>query len=1145
MDVKDPAQAKSKLLHDLHQIQPPIKDFGKWCENVCHWAVRVHDTREDMETVARANNSSATESHTSQKRLSNKFYSNKEKDFKRFKHTASSAFSEKTTNATCGFCGRHHPGDCHHKNSVHSNKESVPYKDSKVGKKYAALGYFSLPREASPALRAQNTSSTQGKYKLCATISSYNIANDDNIFIALPFSDDCPTREEHQEKIKRITPLRMFVDQGASRNFINKELAEIIVTNNLATKIIFNNNKVICTGLSDVCTSAKEAIKINISFIDSNNIFRVINNMQATIIDTPYDFIIGKPSIIESNFVLLFPHFFMSNQLMAKILPLSRTGGGMVNKSSNSEMFPYGRTGSSIPLVDKSEKKRTSEHTNESSNSLTSQLDDHRDKGIKFSSSSICSYTTDVENCKNVNTKISRKHKNCCDIEITRSHKNDLVKSINSMNMQLHKDSRNVKLCRLMALREEAKPTNFSTFTPYQREGIEDIPDDMMEAIPAYLIIADNLSPSELPTQVFGPESLQLRIRELLSKYAGIFSATVKKEPADVPPFELTVEQGLWEVPANKLGPRKMEKRKSDALHKQVELLVEKGVIQPSEQGYYSHGLVVPKSDDTWRFVVDYKNLNKISTAENWPIPNIKDMLTRIGDQRPKYFAVMDLTAGYHQAPIHANTRKWTAFMTFWGIYEWLRLPMGLKGAGAYFQRIMATIVLAGLVMVIVELYLDDIILTAQTEDSFIERLEVVFIRFLEHNITLNPKKCRFGMREVVYVGHTINEQGIHFSREKLDSVVNFPVPILEKQLKSFLGLANWFRDHIRNYANTTAPLHRMLTDYKRSRKLIWDTAVIDAFEQIKKDIDECPTLFFMDDISPIILETDASAYGIGAYLYQEIEGIKKPIAFISKSLDKRLQNWDVPEKEGYAIFYALQKWAYLLRDRKFTLKTDHENLTRLKTDYTSDKKVQKWLLCFQSYDYTLEYIPGETNLIADAFSRLCEYEGSTEEERLCVLTEFQVPNSFWKLLKSVHNSTAGHGGVERTLNKLKAINKVWQHQREHIRHFIKRCPCCQKMNQIKISIHNHPFTTSTYGPMERITIDTIEKLTPDNLGNTCIFVIIDSFTRFVEIYPSKNNTAEEGAIALLDHIGRYGAPSQIGSDNGRNFVGNMIRELI
>jgi hypothetical protein len=181
-----------------------------------------------------------------------------------------------------------------------------------------------------------------------------------------------------------------------------------------------------------------------------------------------------------------------------------------------------------------------------------------------------------------------------------------------------------------------------------------------------------------------------------------------------------------------------------------------------------------------------------------WPIPNIEAMLRRIGSQRAKYYGIMDLTSGYHQAPLSASARIFTAFITFCGVYEWLRVPMGLKGAPSYFQKIMASVVLAGLLYFICELYLDDILIYARTHEEFLERLRKVFERLRKHKLTVNPTKCSFGMSEVEYVGHVINEKGLSFSHEKKEKVFNIPKPTIGKHLKSFIGCAEYFHSHIK-----------------------------------------------------------------------------------------------------------------------------------------------------------------------------------------------------------------------------------------------------------------------------------------------------------------------------------------------------------
>jgi hypothetical protein len=265
-----------------------------------------------------------------------------------------------------------------------------------------------------------------------------------------------------------------------------------------------------------------------------------------------------------------------------------------------------------------------------------------------------------------------------------------------------------------------------------------------------------------------------------------------------------------------------------------------------------------------WRFCVDFRNLNLACEGMGWPLPNIPQMLRRLGDLRPKVFGKLDLTSGYHQAPLSLSSRVYTAFITFMGVYEWCRVPMGLKGAGAYFQGVLSQQVLSGLMYITCELYIDDLIVHAQSHEQFLINLEQLLAKLQEHKIRVNPDKCSFGMNEVEYVGHTINEHGLTFSRDKIDKVLQIDTPVLGKDLKSFLGVAVYFIDHIQNYASIVAPLHAMLHDYDRNRRLVWTEPGRVAFHQIKESINNCTTLFFIDDHSPITLTTDASDFGIG-----------------------------------------------------------------------------------------------------------------------------------------------------------------------------------------------------------------------------------------------------------------------------------------
>ena len=592
-----------------------------------------------------------------------------------------------------------------------------------------------------------------------------------------------------------------------------------------------------------------------------------------------------------------------------------------------------------------------------------------------------------------------------------------------------------------------------------------------------------------------------------------------------------------------------------------IQILLGHGIIEPCDDSHYSHAFLVPKPNGKWRLVLDFKNLNKATTnSYRWPLPDIKEMLNRVGDSKPSFFAVFDLTSGYYQAPISEESRKYTAFTTRSGVYRWKRLPMGLTGAGSYFQHSLATQVLQGLLHHGTELYLDDCMVHASSIDEYLDRLRTVFLRFRNSGITLNPSKCKLGLSQVEYVGHTIDSEGLHFTRSKLDSVLNFPRPETKRQLKSFLGLANYFRDHIINHSTRVHNLQTLVLQYDKrhaGHKIKWTKEAIAAFDDIRSAIDECPKLWFLDDHSPIYLQTDASDYGIGAYLYQKVtqpDGSVKelPINFISKSIASAHASWDTPMKEGYAIFYALKKWEYLLRDRQFTIETDHQNLTRLRADHhESNKMVKRWFMAFQEFDIIeWGYRKGVDNEVPDTLSRLCPKEPAEHPAvHLFHLTGMEVPADKWDIIKKFHNSGdllqgAGHGGLHRTIKSMREKGHDWPSMTKHVKRFIKLCPCCQKMDQMKKVIHSYPFTTSTYGLWDTVSVDFIESVRPDEFGNNMIIVIVDNFSRFVHLTAAKSTSAEAAADALVSFAGSYATPSRFYTDSGVSFKNNIVQGL-
>jgi len=707
-----------------------------------------------------------------------------------------------------------------------------------------------------------------------------------------------------------------------------------------------------------------------------------------------------------------------------------------------------------------------------------------------------------------------------------------------------------------------------------------------------------------LRERTHGSDELQQRLnrlyKEMQKENNTLFSTSLNREGAKVTPMELFLsDPEEWESAKNSLPPRVQSSLKNKEILAQVEKFLKAGVIRHSKATAYSQVMMTPKPDGSWRFCIDFRRLNLVTNPEKFPLPKIQDILERIGEKKAKYYAVLDLTKGYYQAPLSEASKILSAFITPHGLYEWNRVAMGLKGAPGYFQRALATEVLYGLLYAKCELYLDDIIVFGKTEDEFVANLEAVFKRLAEHNIVINPNKAKIGLNKIEYVGHTIDEHGKHFEREKLQKVIDIEKPNTCKQLKSFLGVVGHFRSHIRNHSAIVHPLHELSEKSNTSKPLEWNEETNQAFDKIKQAINDCPKLFFVDETSPIHLYTDASDFGIGGYLCQIIDGVEVPIAFYSKSLTKEERKWGTPVLEGYAIYRAFHHFHYLLRDAKTVVHTDHANLIYIRDGVES--KVVRWKLELQEYDFILEYIKGHLNGIADFWSRNTRAEvdelkhaparkavnmlnrlwvtehtpcGVEEPEidedttmvgptflfqtvkpccHKCTANQlnaadtwkrFQIPNEKYDLIREVHNQWAGHHGVDTTIEMLKKQGHTWQFMREHVRRFIHECDHCQKTTYSGHEVQIPRYIIGRYSTMERLGIDTIH--TPgDEKGNNYIVAIIDHFTRFLQLYPVKDITKETIAECIMTHAGTFSLPCELCSDKGSEYVNDIIRALL
>jgi transposase InsO family protein len=317
---------------------------------------------------------------------------------------------------------------------------------------------------------------------------------------------------------------------------------------------------------------------------------------------------------------------------------------------------------------------------------------------------------------------------------------------------------------------------------------------------------------------------------------------------------------------------------------------------------------------------------------------------------------------------------------------------------------------------------------------------------------------------------------------------------------------------------------------------LQWSEENRATFERVRDAVSNCPKLFFVDYKSDIVLRTDASDLGVGAYLYQVKDGEEQPIAFLSKAFNTTQRHWSTHEKEAFAIFYALGKLDYLLRDVRFTIETDHENLTRL--NVMGSAKATRWKVFIQEYDFKVKHIQGTTNVVADSFSRLCSLRTSSSLQTQPIMDNHR------RAISAVHNSTVGHMGIDVTLQRLRSREGEWASQRREVQEFIQSCPVCQKASTKRPRNQGEHHVVSRLQPMECVSVDSVGPLPVSAEGYDYVIVLIDNFSRFVELVPTKGTTSQEAARALMSFVGRYGVPKTILSDRGPQYVNQTIEAL-
>lgn len=405
-------------------------------------------------------------------------------------------------------------------------------------------------------------------------------------------------------------------------------------------------------------------------------------------------------------------------------------------------------------------------------------------------------------------------------------------------------------------------------------------------------------------------------------------------------------------------------------VQEQIAKMLEQDIIRPSESAWSSPIWIVPKKVDAsgktkWRLVVDFRKLNEKTIDDKYPIPNIADVLDKLGNCQ--YFTTLDLASGFYQVEMDPTDIPKTAFNVEHGHFEFLRMPMGLKNSPSTFQRVMDN-VLRDLQNTICLVYLDDIIVFSTSLQEHIVNLEKVFKRLRESNFKIQMDKSEFLKLETAYLGHIISREGIKPNPDKIAAIKKYPIPKTPTEIKRFLGLLGYYRKFIPDFARLTKPLTQCL---KKGSKITLDENYTNCFEKCKTLLTNDPILQYPDFEKEFLLTTDASNLAIGAVLSQGPVGSDKPISYASRTLNSSEINYSTIEKELLAIVWATKYFRPYLFGRKFKILTDHKPLQWVMNLKEPNSRLTRWRLKLSEYDFTVVYKQGKTNTNADALSRV------------------------------------------------------------------------------------------------------------------------------------------------------------------------------